>query len=149
MTIQYKIMIYVECFEQVNKMLTEHHREASNYQDVTLNPDFEMYKEANKKGLLRIYCCLDDDIIVGYLTYLIFSHIHYKHKLVANQDIYYLDGKYRKGFIAVKLFKFAEKHLKTIGVNYVQYSTNVKQDKSRLFEFLGCELREKTFHKSL
>lgn len=149
MTIQYKTMKYDECFEQVNEMLSAHHNEASNYQDLVLNPDFEMYKQANKKGLFRIYCCLDDNQIVGYLTYLIFTHIHYKHKLIANQDIYYLKPDYRKGFIAVKLFKFAEKHLKSLGISYVQYSTNTKQDRSKLFEFLGCELTEKTFYKSL
>lgn len=149
MTIQYKIMKYDECFEQIDKILNEHHNEASRYKDLVLNPDFEMYREANKKGLFRIYCCLDDDEIVGYLTFMVYMHNHYKQKLIAIEDIYYISPKYRKGYTAIKLFKFAEKHLKSIGVSFVQYTTSVKQDKSKLFEFLGCEFAEKVFYKSL
>lgn len=142
-------MKYEDCFEQINNMLINHHNEASQYQDLILNPDFDMYEKANKLGLFRIYCCLDKDEIVGYLTFVIYMHNHHKQILVASDDIYYMKPEYRKGFNVIKLFKFAEKHLKSIGVSVIKYTMSANSNNSKLFEFMGCKLSEKIFVKKI
>jgi hypothetical protein len=149
MTIQYKIREPKECFNEISQMFQKHYEELSVTKQFNLNPDFATYWEADKRKILKVVTCENDNEIIGYIVYFIGLNLHYKDCLLATEDIYYLKPEYRKGSTGIKMFKFAEKFLKSIGVNMIKYSTKVHLDNSRLFEFLGCEFTEKVFLKKL
>ena len=149
MTIQYKIAKVSECFDEVLKLLDNHYQELSVTKNYPLNPDYEVYKQADETGNVRVILCTNDDVIVGYIIFFIGLNLHYKDCLLATEDIYYLKPEYRKGTTGIKMFKFAEKYLKTLGVNMIKYSTKVHMDNSKLFEYLDCKLIEKIFIKNL
>ena len=149
MTIQYTTAKVSECFDEVLTLLDAHYQELSVTKHYKLNPCYEIYKANEKNGKCRVILCKDDDVIVGYIVFFIDINLHYQDCLLATEDIYYLKPEYRKGSTGIKMFKFAEKYLKSIGVNMIKYSTKVHLDNSRLFEFLGCEFTEKVFLKKL
>lgn len=149
MTIQYTIEKVSECFDEVLIMLEAHYNELSVTKGFKLNPDYEVYKQADKAGNVRVIICRDNGFIIGYIIYFIGLNLHYKDCLLATEDIYYLKPEYRKGLTGIKMFKFAEKYLKTLGVNMIKYSTKVHVDNSKLFEYLDCKLIEKVFIKNL
>lgn len=149
MTIEYKIENPQECFDEVCEMLQQHYEELSVTKGFKLNPDFDVYHQAIKKNVLKVVVCKKDNKIIGYILYLIGPNLHFKNCLLAIQDIYYLKPKYRKGFIGIKMFIFAENYLKSIGVNMIKYSTTTHFDNSKLFEFLGCNFIEKVYTKEL
>lgn len=149
MTIHYKTAKYDECFAEVSSYFAQHYQELSATKDLVLNPDYEVYKNADKKGALRVYLCYHDELIIGYIVFFISPNLHYKDCLLATEDIYYLAPEYRKGTIGIKLFKFAEKHLKSLGVNMIRYSTKTHMDNSALFEYLDCKFIEKVFVKRI
>lgn len=149
MTIQYMTAKVSECFDDVLKLLDEHYNELSVTKNYKLNPIYDIYKQNESNGKCRVILCKDDDEIVGYIVFFIDSNLHYKDCLLATEDIYYLKPKYRKGTIGIKMFKFAENYLKSLGVNMIRYSTKVHMDNSRLFEFMGYSFIEKVFIKNL
>lgn len=149
MTIQYSVSKVADCFDEVIKLLDDHYKELSVTKGFALNPDYEIYKHNDKTGNVRVILCKDDGTIVGYIIYFLSANLHYRDCLLATEDIYYLKPAYRKGTIGIKMFKFAENYLKTLGVHMVKYSTKVHMDNSRLFEYLGCDFIEKVFVKNL
>lgn len=149
MTIQYTTAKVSECFDDVLKLLDDHYNELSVTKHYRLNPIYEIYKDNESSGKCRVILCKDDDQIVGYIVFFIDANLHYKDCLLATEDIYYLKPEYRKGTIGIKMFKFAERYLKSLGVNMIRYSTKVHMDNSKLFEFMGYTFIEKVFTKNL
>jgi hypothetical protein len=149
MTIEYKIAKNEEVFETMKQMFDKHYKELSVTKGFELNPDYEIYKHANSKNTLKIITCENDGEIIGYIVYFVGLNLHYRDCLLATEDIYYLKPEHRKGLIGLRMFKFAEKYLKSIGVNMIKYSTKTHLDNSKLFEFLGCDFVEKIYTKEL
>ena len=149
MTIQYRITNAKECFDRIIKLFDEHYKELSVTQELKLNPDYDVYFNADKKNLVKVVLCEDDSELVGYIVFFVGPNLHYKDCLLATEDIYYLKPEYRKGRIGIKMFKFAEEYLKSIGINMIRYSTKTHLDNSRLFEYLGCNFIEKVFIKRI
>lgn len=149
MTIHYKAKRFSESIGEIKELLDNHYDELSVTKNYPLNPDYDFYMEVDKQGNVRTALCYDDEILIGYIIYFIGLNLHYKDCLLATEDIYYLKPEYRKGTTGIKMFKFAEKYLKTLGVNMIKYSTKVHMDNSKLFEYLDCKLIEKVFVKNL
>jgi hypothetical protein len=149
MTIQYEVAKVADCFDEVLTLLNDHYKELSVTKGFKLNPDYEIYKHGDKTGTVRVILCKKDQAIIGYVIYFISANLHYKDCLLATEDIYYLKPEYRKGTTGIKMFRFAEKYLKNLGVNMVKYSTKVHMDNSKLFEYLDCNFIEKVFVKNL
>lgn len=149
MTIEYSVSNIADCFDEVFGLLAGHYEELSVTKQYELKPDFAVYREYDKRRAAKVILCKCDGAIIGYIVFFVTPHLHYLDCLLAVEDIYYLKPEYRKGRIGLKMFKFAESYLESIGVNMVKYSTKVHSDNSALFEYLGCHLTEKVFLKSL
>jgi hypothetical protein len=149
MTIQYTTAKVSECFDEVLTLLDAHYQELSVTKHYKLNPCYEIYKANEKNGKCRVILCKDNDVIVGYIVFFIDINLHYQDCLLATEDIYYLKPEYRKGRTGIKMFKFAEDYLKSLGVNMIKYATKVHSDNSALFEYLGCAFTEKVYIKTI
>lgn len=145
--ITYTTTTVQECFEEIQKLFENHYEELSVTKQYKLNPDYEVYLQ--NSGRIRVILCKDDDAIIGYIVFFVAPHLHYKDCLMAIEDIYYLKPEYRKGTVGIKMFKYAEKHLKSLGINLVKYSTKTHLDNTKLFEYLDCKFIEKVFIKEL
>lgn len=147
--ITYTVSNVVDCMQEVSKLLEAHYDELSVNKGFKLNPDYKRYYIADKINQVKVILCKDDDVIVGYIVFFLMKDLHYQDCLLAAEDIYYLKPEYRKGRTGIKMFKFAEDYLKTIGVNLIKYSTKVHLDNSALFEYLGYTHIEKIFTKNI
>ena len=145
--ITYKIKTVEECFDDVEKLLQSHYEELSVTKQYKLNPDYEVYRQNSNR--IKVVVCEDDDVIVGYIVFFVSPHLHYKDCLMAVEDIYYLKPEYRKGSTGIKMFRFAEVYLKSVGVNMIKYSTKVHLDNSKLFEYLDYAFTENVFIKMI
>jgi GNAT superfamily N-acetyltransferase len=92
---------------------------------------------------------MDGNDVIGYVIFMVQPHLHYKTCLTAFEDIYYLKPEYRKGRTGIRMFKYAEEVLKSVGVNRIIMHTKVHLDNSRLFEYLGYKNSDKLFTKIL
>ena len=147
--ITYEIGNAKECFDDISRLFQDHYSEISLLKDYDLRPDYSKYFAIHQQDNLKVILCKDEQKIIGYIIFFIGKHLHYIDCLLASEDIYYLKPEYRKGRIGIKMFKFAEQYLKSIGVNMIRYGTKVHFDNSSLFEYLGYSLTEKVYTKML
>lgn len=128
-------------------MLEVHHAESNMLEGVPFDPDYEAYKRAYDAGFLLCVTCRDNEDIVGFVVFLITPNLYSKKHVIAVEDMYYVKPEYRKGFIAIKILKFAENLLALRGVTTISIGCKAHSDQTRLYERLGYRYTEKHFSK--
>ena len=127
-----------------------HYKEiALNKNKVKLNPDWDVYRDLEDQGKLKIFTARDGLTLVGYFVVVVGTNMHYKDHTFACNDIIYLHKDYRKGFAGIKLIKFAKKCLTDDGVSILTINTKVHQPFDRLLERLGFNLIERVYSSYL
>lgn len=114
-----------------------------------LEPNWELYQILEDSGNLRIFTARDSGTLVGYFTVISSPSLHSKGKMVASNDVIFLHPNYRKGFVGIKLFKFAEKCVKEDGFQQLQISYTDQFDISSMLAALGYAKVETKFEKRL
>jgi GNAT superfamily N-acetyltransferase len=147
--ITYQAEAYSDCIEDMKKHYEEHYNELSVTKSFPLEMDYDTYFLLEKAGKLKVVTCRKDEILIGYIIFIINGHLHYKSCVTAVEDIYYVAKQERKGRVGIKLFQYAEQYLKSIGVQRIMYSTKVHLDNSKLFEYLGYTFIEKLYNKMI
>jgi len=147
--ITYQIEKYSDVVPELAILYPEHYKEVEGPIAVgeELDLDWDQYKNLDNAGMIQLVTCRIDGELIGYILYIISRHLHVKSCLTAYEDIYFLRKQHRKGRTGIKLFQFAEQHLKSLHVNKILCSTKVHQDNSKLFEYLGYSFIEKLFSK--
>ena len=143
-----------EFLDQVEKdilvLIDLHYKEiALNQSKVKLNPDWEVYRDLEDQGKLKIFTARDDTTLVGYFVVVVGVNMHYKDHTFACNDIIYLHKDYRKGFAGIKLIKFAKKCLTEDGVSVLTINTKVHQPFDKLLDRLGFNLIERVYSSYL
>jgi GNAT superfamily N-acetyltransferase len=145
--ITYQVEKYSDCVEELKQLYPEHYEELSVTKSIPLEPNYEVYKNIEDAGILKVVTCRNDADLIGYILFIVTPHLHYKSCITAVEDIYFVRKDYRKGRTGIKLFQFAEKYLKEQGVHRVIFGTKVHLDNSKLFEYLGYTFFEKLYTK--
>lgn len=147
--ITYKIDDWMENLPKFKAIIGQHYEEVETLKDFGLDIDYDTYESVYNSKKLVFVSAKDNDELVGYIVFFVMPHIHYKNCLAAHEDLYFLKPEYRKGFNGIKMFKFAQEYLKSIGVDLVLYATKFGTDNSSLFKYLGCKPIDKVFTKLL
>jgi len=147
--VTYQVEAYSDCIEKMKEHYDDHYAELSVTKTVPLEPDYEAYFTLEKLGLSKVITCRKDNVLIGYIIFVITPHLHYKSCVTAVEDIYYVAKQERKGRVGIRLFQYAEQYLKSIGVHRIIYSTKTHLDNSKLFEYLGYSFIEKVYSKML
>lgn len=131
--------------------LLERHWEEVNEKgnELKLDPDWEIYKTLEGAGKLKIFTAREDDELIGYFVALIGKSIHSKSVWCAENDALYISPKYRKGFLGIKLIKFAEKCLKEDNIECMIITTTVYKPFDKLLSWLGFTHIESKYSKIL
>lgn len=156
---QYKISEVVFAVERWSTYVIDapslwqrHYKEVALDQDVIpLDMDIDRYAQLDALDMLHIVTVRRRGDLVGYFTAIKSPHLHYRSTLHALVDLYYLEPPWRRGTIALKLFGTAHRTLKERGVVKVLSGTKLHSglDQTRLFEYMGYRLAEKSFTKLL
>ena len=147
--ITYRVEKYSEALNDLIKIYPEHYDELEEgfKGGYELEPNWESYYGLEQSGMLQVITCREDEELIGYMMFIVCSPLHVKSCLTALEDIYYLRKTHRKGRTGIKMFQFAEEHLKSLDVNRIMCSTKVHLDNSRLLEYLGYTFMEKLYSK--
>lgn len=148
MTIEFSVEKFEDIIEELKPLLQAHWEEVEIYQDkIKLNPDYNKYQIMSDQDMLHMVTARLDGRIVGYYISFIMPHMHYQNHKFAFNDILYLDPTMRKGFTALKLFKYAENSLKEIGVSVITIHTKVDIPFDTLCEYLNYDYAERIYTK--
>lgn len=147
--ISFQIEDYTVVEPELQAIYPEHYEELTVSKNFPLDPDYERYRKMSQMGILKLYTCRDDGVLIGYVVMIVGPGLHYKTCMVAHEDLYYLKKDYRKGRLGIKMFQYVEEELKKLGIDRVVMGTKVYSDNSRLLEYLGYRFYEKLYTKEL
>lgn len=125
---------------------------ALNKDVIPLELDFDRYLDMSATGMLQIVTARSGGALVGYIFNLVGPHLHYKSTLHAELEMFWLDPAFRAGWFPVKMFRFNEEHLKSLGVKRVNANVKIHFMAGRvgkLFERLGYAPTEVSYGKVL
>ena len=110
-----------EVIEDIQALIVPHYDEVARYQDkVDLDPIYSSYYDLEEQGFLCIITARDKfNKLVGYTIYMMHEHMHYSNHVVANNDLSYLDPKYRGKGMAAKMYQEAERCLRALGCHQI------------------------------
>ena len=146
--ITYQVEKWSDIVMELSEIFDANWEETGHYQDkLNLNPDYDKYAILDENGLLHVVTTRDGEKLVGYFISLVTTHLHYKDTLHAMNDMLYLIKDYRKGRIAINMFKYAEKDLQERGVKVLTLSMKTMQPFDSLCESLGYSNIERVYGK--
>lgn len=150
-----KITFQEEIFDEVLKdeaepLFEEHYDEIAMYQDkIKLVPDYSRYYLLQEAGCFSFISIRDEGKLVGYCTTFITPHLHYSEDSYAANDIVLISKKYRKGMLAVRLFKFLEAKMKERGASVLTMHMKTFAPFDGLMERLGWDYAERIYTKCI
>ncbi len=131
-------------------LVPDHWREiALNHNEIPLDPDWDRYNVLSDSGSLHCVTLRDEGILVGYHLAIITGMLHYKTTLNGITDVYYIKPDYRKGFTAVRMFRYVEAELRKRGCKQLITATKKHLDISAILVRLGFKPVETVFRKVL
>lgn len=140
--------ITFDLLKEMVPLLQSHWSEVARWQDkIKLKPDWDRYVDRAKKGEIIAYTVREDGLLFGYLIFFIGNHIHYTETLWANMDVLFIHPLKRKGTMAARLIRYAEKDLKKMGVHVIGYHIKTSHDIKPLMNRLGYDDTEKIYTK--
>lgn len=145
---QFSLESVSDCMEEIKPILRfEHWEEVGHYKDIPIDMQWDKYKFIQDAGKLRCYTIraplnqeFTESVLQGYAFFIVDHHMHYKHTIVASQDILYVRKPYRgigKSFLA-----WCDEQLKLEGVTTVTHHAKPWFNYGTLFEKLGYEKAE-------
>ena len=148
MAITFQEELIENLVEELKPLLQEHWKELANHQDDRpLDPDFDAYILINRRQVIRFITVRDNEKLIGYASFLISNHLHYRSWKYAVSDVYYLSLEYRKTNVGVQFFQNIETWLKDIGVNSITVQDKVNHAHTSFFERLGFTHVEQVYEK--
>lgn len=126
-----------------------HWKELALFQDqIKIGLDEEKYNALEKCDILLTLTARADGRLVGYYTWFLMPHPHYRQYLMGMTDMYFILPEFRRG-AGAKLFIKSEQALRERGVIKAITSCKVEHDHTALLERLGWTLTDFTFCKYL
>jgi GNAT superfamily N-acetyltransferase len=139
-----------QCLDEARPLLVDHWENiALNKDTIPLNPLWNIYEKLEETGNLKIITARQDEKLVGYAAYVISPSLHYSSEIIADADVFWLDPNHRKGMAGMRLFKHAEKVLKSYGVTRILNKVKIHFDVGKVFERMGYNPIERVYSKSL
>lgn len=135
-------------FDELMPLLAAHWKEVAVYQDILLNPDWEVYRKAEAGGSVRAYTVRRDGVLLGYSIYFLRSNPHYKQSLQAQQDVIFITPPAR-GRTGFNFIKWCDEQLAIDGVAVVYHHVKVAHNFGPMLERIGYKLVDLIYARRL
>jgi hypothetical protein len=98
---------------EIATLMVDHWKENANFrEDVPLDPDWELYRTLEQRGILEVLTARSGRILVGYYVSQVLPHPHYRSTLYGFVDIYFLARPHRTAANGIQLFEEYEAAMK-------------------------------------
>jgi len=138
-----------ECFHSIMGLANSHYQEiAWKKEYIPLDPDVARYRALEKEGKLLCLVARDEaEKIIGYATFIIYPHLHYRTTLLASNDLIFVPKDKRGSLLGARLLKESEVILKEKGVKVITLHIKTMLNWSPLAVALGYEHVEANYFK--
>jgi len=148
--ITYQVESWFDVVDEMKHLWPAHWAEvATDHNTILLAPDYGLYEYYQKSGALHVVTVRENGAVIGYHISIVRPHLHYVNDLHGFTDVYYISPPQRKGWVGVKMFRYAERTLKSRGVKKIMTATKLHLDMGKIFERLGYRETERLYTKVL
>ena len=149
--IKYHIEKYENCIKDLMPIITAHYSEVTTFKDVKkLDLDHEKYHFMCQNDMLRIYTVRDDEKLIGYSSWFVMGHMHYRTCMTAISDALYIDPAYRGSTVAYTMFDLALADLReNMNVKIASFHMKVDFPFRKLLKKFGGVLTEENWEIKL
>lgn len=127
-----------DVYEPLQALFPLHWEELALDKDIIpLDPDYDVYRQAEKAGQLLVITCRKEGEIIGYFVGFVRTDLHYKTCLTCRMDIFFIHPDHRKSSLGIKLFTELKNVCQQRGVRRIVLGSKCHKDASILFERLG------------
>jgi len=144
MTITYQQENFTTCIPEIEPMVEGHWRDVTDM-EWPLDVDWEKFKELDRVGIVRLITARADGKLIGYFVAILHPALHYKTKLLAHDDAFFLAHEYRGGLVGFKLFRAAEAALRKDGVDRIVVHEKLRKPVGKFLERLGYRAIERNW----
>ncbi len=146
--IKYQVESIEDCVKEIIDLFELHYDEiGDNPEGVKLAVDYDAFCYLEDEGRLHIVTARVDEELVGYYISVLCNMLHFKGRVNAFNDAIYIKKEFRKGSLAVRMIKFAERELRALGVDRMTIHMKTKQPFDKLCEHLGMTCTERHYVK--
>lgn len=140
---------WAEIYEKPHGLAYRHWCETQGYRhDQGYAPSFERYNQYEKAGWFIQFTVRDDGKLVGYGGAYVVPSMH-SQQLISTEDTWYLAPEYRKGWGAIRFYRFMEDVCKRHGAVEATLTLPAEKNLDALVERLGYTCRAKLYSKNL
>lgn len=132
--------------------LLEAHREEIPQLGLPIDPDLVCYRTMAMTNMLRIFTARladprfdNETILAGYQVFGVMKHPHRKYSKEAIQQLLYLHPECRRGWTAMRFFRYCWKSLEDEGVKVIHQQLDAQHDFGKIFERAGFSLVDITY----
>lgn len=140
---------------EAEHLFADHYREASADLSLPLQINWPIFSRLEEVDLEVCVVARINGFPIGYAVYVLVPHLHYDQR-VADADVFFVDRRFRSGWIGVRLFQVAERLLRERGVNEIWSRVKLhvtagqrRRDLGGLFRWLGYRPVETIYRKRL
>lgn len=145
MSLEFAVEAYSDAIEEMRLLYPINWAETGTDE---LDPDYERYLELESRGMMHVVTARDAGELVGYHQFIISTHLHRRHAMVASTDTVYLKKSHRKGFNGVRFLEFAFSSLPP-HVHRVSTMCTTRNFFGKVLERLGFRQSEQIYTKVL
>lgn len=131
------------------ELFRRHSREQEHDQTIPLDVDDARYLLADEIGILRVYTCREDGVLVGYACFCLAFSLRHKTSFQATQDSLYLAPEYRKGSVGIRFLRYIESQLRSESVQVVRQHTHPGTSLDSILPKMGYEHVHNEYEKRL
>jgi len=140
---------FIDCIEEMKALVDAHGEEVSLHKDtIKFDPDYDTYVAASGLDILKVVTArTHEDEMIGYSTYFIQPHPHYKGTMFASNDALFVRKDYRNSSVGYCILEKAEEMCKELGVQVMTINSKVNLDFKPLMDRLGFNRVEYMYSK--
>lgn len=141
--ITHQAELLCECVPEVGDLLEMHYQELCvNKERVKLDPMWGEYAKLEQAGMFVVCTTRDDGKLIGYAAFFLTKHMHYEGLTVASNDVLFLHPGHRQGMTGVRLIKFSEAHMQSLGAHKITWHAKHNTPLAPILERMGYASEE-------
>lgn len=139
---------FEDVIDEIKSLLDEHWAEIARHRDkIKLDPDYEKYQAMADAGVLHVITLRVEGVLAGYFVTMVMPNLHYKQTIMSYCDILFIRKEHRGKWLGIKMFLYAERVMKDLGVEVIHIGMKLAQDFGPMLERIGYTEIDRTLEK--
>lgn len=113
------------------------------------DPDYDSYLKLEEMGVIKAFSVRDKGEMVGYATFMMTPHLHYKSVPYAINDMLFIKKSYRGRAIGSDFIKYIESNLRDNNTTIISINSKVATPLNRLLDKLDYTHTENVYRKNI